>query len=70
MRLRAAHWNFVLLAGLQVRRACAAADESRARRAQTSVKSLRATQTKFNYRVILGREADARRLCRDETLKV
>src|SRR6266853_3372441 len=54
VRLRAAHGNFVALASLQVRRAGAAADESRARRAQTPVNSLCATQTKFNYRVILS----------------
>ena len=55
VRLRAANWNFVLLARLQVRCAGAAADESRSRRAQTPVNSLCATQTKFNYRVILSR---------------
>src|SRR5215469_5524468 len=70
MRLRAAHRNSKSLAGLQIRGPCTASDESCTGRAQTAVNTLGATQAKFDYRITLGGEANARCFRRDEALEI
>ena len=70
MRLRSAHRNSVTLARLQVRRPRTTANVSRARRAQAAIHSLRPTQTKFNYGIVLSGEADTRRFRRYQALKI
>ena len=46
------------------------ADVSRARRAQTTVDALSASQTKFNYRSVLCGETDARGFGRNQALEI
>src|SRR5262249_9084998 len=70
VRLRAADRDTELMSGLQIRCACATADVSGTGCCQSTIDSLRSTETKLNYRIIFGSQADARRFCSNKALEI
>ena len=65
VRLSTAYRNAESFACLQIRRAVAAADVSRARGGQTAIKALGVAQPEFDHRIVFSGEADACRFRRD-----